>query len=138
MQQRVTIKDIARKTGTSVTSVHRALYGRAGISESLRHRILTEVERSNYQVDEAASLLRRKQYHIVVRQVLCSCIEYFKTLLIFTAKMEQGSIVVYEHVIVIIFLIGLLVFFHDFLIAMVHGTFLKGQFTDFIRSYDAQ
>ena len=66
MQQRVTIKDIARKTGTSVTSVHRALYGRAGISESLRHRILTEVERSNYQVDEAASLLRRKQYHIVV------------------------------------------------------------------------
>ena len=66
MQQRVTIKDIARKTGTSVTSVHRALYGRAGISESLRHRILTEVERSNYQVDEAASLLRRKQYYIVV------------------------------------------------------------------------
>lgn len=66
MQQRVTIKDIARKTGTSVTSVHRALYGRSGISESLRSRILTEVERSNYQVDEAASLLRRKQYDIVV------------------------------------------------------------------------
>lgn len=66
MAQKVTIKDIAAKTGTSVTSVHRALYGRKGISEDLRTRILTEVEDSNYRMDEAASMLRRGQFHITV------------------------------------------------------------------------
>lgn len=66
MAQRMTIKDIAQRTGTSVTSVHRALYGSKGISEGLRTRILAEVEKSNYRMDEAASLLRRGQLHITV------------------------------------------------------------------------
>jgi len=66
LAQKVTIKDIAAKTGTSVTSVHRALYGRKGISEDLRAKILTEVEDSNYRMDEAASMLRRGQFHITV------------------------------------------------------------------------
>lgn len=66
MAQKVTIKDIAAKAGTSVTSVHRALYGRKGISDDLRTKILTEVEDSNYRMDEAASLLRRGQFHITV------------------------------------------------------------------------
>lgn len=66
MAQKVTIRDIAEKSGTSVTSVHRALYGGKGISESLRQKILTEVERSHYQMDEAASMLRRGQFRIAV------------------------------------------------------------------------
>lgn len=66
MAQKVTIKDIAEKTGTSVTSVHRALYGSKGISKSLRQKILLEVENSNYKMDEAASMLRRGQFHITV------------------------------------------------------------------------
>lgn len=66
MAQKVTIRDIAEKTGTSVTSVHRAIYGGKGISERLRQKILFEVEKSNYQMDEAASMLRRGQFHIAV------------------------------------------------------------------------
>lgn len=66
MAQKVTIRDIAEKTGTSVTSVHRAIYGGKGISDRLRQKILFEVERSNYQMDEAASMLRRGQFHITV------------------------------------------------------------------------
>lgn len=66
MAQRMTIKDIAERTGTSVTSVHRALYGRKGISEGLRTKILAEVEKSHYRMDEAASTLRRGQLHITV------------------------------------------------------------------------
>lgn len=66
MGQRTTIKDIAEKAGTSVASVHRAIYGGKGISENLRNRILYEVEKNNYQMDEAASMLRRGQLHITV------------------------------------------------------------------------
>ena len=66
MARNVTIKDIAERTGTSVTSVHRALYGRKGISEDLRAKILAEVEKSQYRMDEAASMLRRGQLHIDV------------------------------------------------------------------------
>lgn len=66
MAQKVTIRDIAEKTGTSVTSVHRALYGGKGISDRLRQKILAEVEKSNYQMDEAASMLRRGQFDITV------------------------------------------------------------------------
>ncbi|MDY3920274.1 MAG: substrate-binding domain-containing protein [Candidatus Limivivens sp.] len=66
MAQKVTIRDIAEKTGTSVTSVHRAIYGGKGISQKLREKILFEVERSNYQMDEAASMLRRRQFRITV------------------------------------------------------------------------
>ncbi len=66
MAERVTIKDIARNTGTSITSVHRALHGGGGVGEELRRRILEEAERQHYQVDESASLLRRNQLSITV------------------------------------------------------------------------
>ena len=66
MSEKVTIKDIAKRTGTSITSVHRALHGTKGISEELRKKILLEVEKSNYRMDEAASMLRREKFHIVV------------------------------------------------------------------------
>ena len=66
MGSRVTIKDIARSTGTSVASVHRALHGGSGVGEDLRRRILEEAQRSHYQIDESASLLRRNMIQITV------------------------------------------------------------------------
>ncbi len=66
MQGRVTIKDIAERTGTSVASVHRALYGTGGVSDALRQKILEEAERSHYRIDETASLLRRNTLNITV------------------------------------------------------------------------
>ena len=65
MQERVTIKDLARKTGTSVASVHRALHGAEGVGPELRQRILEEARRNNYRLDESASLLRRDPINIV-------------------------------------------------------------------------
>lgn len=65
MQERVTIKDLARKTGTSVATVHRALHGAEGVGPELRQRILEEARRNNYRLDESASLLRRDPLNIV-------------------------------------------------------------------------
>lgn len=65
-QKRVTLKEIAERTGVSLGTVHRAIYGKSGISEETRKRILEEVERSNYQVDEAASVLKRGAKNVVV------------------------------------------------------------------------
>ncbi|MBQ8304622.1 MAG: LacI family DNA-binding transcriptional regulator [Blautia sp.] len=66
MQSRVTIKDLAEKAGTSVASVHRALYGAEGVSDQLRKKILEEARRCNYRIDETASLLRRNAINITV------------------------------------------------------------------------
>lgn len=65
MPERVTIKDLARLTGASVASVHRALHGAEGVGPELRQRILEAARRSNYRLDEQASLLRRDPFNIV-------------------------------------------------------------------------
>ena len=64
--KKVTLKEIAQKTGVSLGTVHRAIYNKSGISEATRKRILEEVERSNYQVDEAASVLKRGAKKVMV------------------------------------------------------------------------
>lgn len=61
-----TIKEIAARTGVSIGTVHRAIYGKEGVGEETRRRILEEVERMNYHVDEAASSLKRKALTIAV------------------------------------------------------------------------
>ncbi len=61
-----TIKEIAARTGVSIGTVHRAIYGKEGVGEATRKRILEEVERMNYHVDEAASSLKRKELNIAV------------------------------------------------------------------------
>ena len=61
-----TIKEIAARTGVSIGTVHRAIYGKEGVGEETRKRILEEVERMNYHVDEAASSLKRKALTIAV------------------------------------------------------------------------
>lgn len=61
-----TIKEIAARTGVSIGTVHRAIYGKEGVGEETRKRILQEVKRLNYHVDEAASSLKRKVMNIAV------------------------------------------------------------------------
>ncbi|MDY3920273.1 MAG: LacI family DNA-binding transcriptional regulator [Candidatus Limivivens sp.] len=65
-QKKVTLKEIAERTGVSMGTVHRAIYGKSGIGEETRQRILEEVARSNYQIDEAASVLKRSAKTIAV------------------------------------------------------------------------
>ncbi|MBT9778035.1 substrate-binding domain-containing protein [Clostridium sp. MCC353] len=61
-----TIKEIAEKTGVSIGTVHRAIYGKEGVGEETRKRILAEVEKMNFQIDAAASSLKRKTINIAV------------------------------------------------------------------------
>lgn len=61
-----TIKEIAERTGVSIGTVHRAIYGKEGVGAETRKRILEEVERMNYHIDEAASSLKRKEINIAV------------------------------------------------------------------------
>lgn len=60
------LKDIADIVGTSTISVHRAIYGKPGISDELRARILEEVERQNYSINENASALRRTRTNVAI------------------------------------------------------------------------
>lgn len=45
--------------GVSLGTVHRALYGKPGVGDRVREKILAIVEGSNYRVNEAASMLKR-------------------------------------------------------------------------------
>lgn len=66
MAQKVTLKEIAQNTGVSLGTVHRAIYGKSGVREDTRQRILDEVRRLNYQVDETASALKRHEKRVAV------------------------------------------------------------------------
>ena len=52
MEKRITLKEIAERTGVSVGTVHCAIYGKKGVSEKTREMILREVERCNFQLNE--------------------------------------------------------------------------------------
>ena len=66
MEKRITLKEIAERTGVSVGTVHCAIYGKKGVSEKTREMILREVERCNFQLNESASLLRRGAQNVAV------------------------------------------------------------------------
>ncbi len=55
------IKDVAKQAGVSVASVSRALAGHAGVSESIRQRVLAAVQTLGYRPDLAARRLRSRQ-----------------------------------------------------------------------------
>lgn len=63
---RVTMKDIAQRVGVSINTVHKAIAGKPGVSESMRSRILACAEEMGYQRNAAASNLSRKGARIVV------------------------------------------------------------------------
>ena len=62
----VTIKDISSKLNISATSVHRALMGKDGLSDSLRELILTTADEMGYERNYAASSMKRKTIRIAV------------------------------------------------------------------------
>lgn len=55
----VTIRDVARLAGVSVTTVSAALSGKAPVSEALRERVWNAVRQSNYQPNTTARNLRQ-------------------------------------------------------------------------------
>ena len=62
---RVTMKDIAAQMGVSVNTVHKAVTGKAGVSDVLRAQIMAKADEMGYQRNVAASNLRRKEVHVV-------------------------------------------------------------------------
>lgn len=62
---RVTIVDLARETGVSVSSVSVALRGDPGVSEATRSRVLAAAERLGYRADRRARGLREQRPRVI-------------------------------------------------------------------------
>lgn len=65
-REKVTIKDVAREAGVSLSSVHLALSGKAGVSERTRQRILEIARRMEYTPSPLAANLKRETLTIAV------------------------------------------------------------------------
>ncbi len=65
MPGRVTIKDIATEAGVSTGTVHRAIYGKKGVTDQVRNRILELCAQRGYRTNDAASALKRGKVRIV-------------------------------------------------------------------------
>ncbi|MBQ9611080.1 MAG: LacI family DNA-binding transcriptional regulator [Lachnospiraceae bacterium] len=66
MAEKTTISDVAKRAQVSVGTVHRAIYGKPGVSEVVRERILEIAHEMGYQPNRVASSLRKKPLNIVV------------------------------------------------------------------------
>lgn len=64
-EKRVTIKDVARETGYSISTIHCALNGKAGVGEATRQQILDIAKRMGYEPNKVAASLNRKTFRIV-------------------------------------------------------------------------
>ena len=62
----ITLKDISEKMNVSMTSVHRAIYGKEGVSDKLRKQIIEVAEQMGYEPNYAASSIKRKAIRIAV------------------------------------------------------------------------
>ncbi|MBR1408317.1 MAG: LacI family DNA-binding transcriptional regulator [Clostridia bacterium] len=62
----ITLKDIARETGFSLVSVHRALSGKPGVGPEARQKILECAEEMRYRPNVMASALKRRQRRIAI------------------------------------------------------------------------
>ncbi len=58
--KRTTIADIARKLQVSLHTVNKALYGKKGVGDELRAKILQTAEEMNYRVNRVAQSMARK------------------------------------------------------------------------------
>lgn len=65
-EKRVTLKDIARTSGYSLVSVHRAMNHKDGISSEVRQKILQTAEDLGYTANYVASALKRRQINLAV------------------------------------------------------------------------
>lgn len=66
MENKVTIKDIAALAQVSIPTVHKAIYGKPGVSDATRRKILEIVEQTNYVINSTASRLKRGTINIAV------------------------------------------------------------------------
>ena len=73
MSARVTMKDIAAELGVSINTVHKALTGKAGVSESVRSKVNAKAEAMGYHRNTSASSLRRKDINLVFCLPRASC-----------------------------------------------------------------
>ncbi|MBB6215320.1 LacI family transcriptional regulator [Anaerosolibacter carboniphilus] len=64
MKKRITIKDIAEKSGVSIGTVHCALSGKPGVSEETRLRIQKVAKDCGYRPNAVAASLKRKTIRI--------------------------------------------------------------------------
>ncbi len=60
----VTLKDIAKATGYSLVSIHRAIYHKEGLSDETREKILEAIKEMGYEVNYMASSLKRRPLNI--------------------------------------------------------------------------
>lgn len=60
----ITIKDISARLNVSATSVHRALSGKEGVGEQLRRQILETAKEMGYEINYAASSIKRATRHV--------------------------------------------------------------------------
>lgn len=66
MEKRKTIVDVAEAAQVSTGTVHRALYGKPGVSEEVRKKIVRIAWEMGYQTNQVASSLKKKPLKIVV------------------------------------------------------------------------
>lgn len=60
-----TIRDVANRAGASIATVSRALTGKPGVGEATRRRVLLAARELNYQPDQVARTMRRRQSNII-------------------------------------------------------------------------
>ena len=66
MNTKVTIRDVAAAAGVSISSVHFALTGKAGVSDETREKIRRTAEELGYQPNAFASNLKRSTQRAVL------------------------------------------------------------------------
>lgn len=66
MQKKISVKDIAEELNISLSTVHKALTGKTGISEARRKEVVETAQRMGYVVNTVAQSLARKDINIGV------------------------------------------------------------------------
>ena len=66
MKKKLTIRDVAEKAGVSISSVHIALSGKSGVSDSTRAYIRQVAETLGYQPNAYASKLKQRTKQVVI------------------------------------------------------------------------
>ena len=55
----VTIKDIASDLGVSLSTIHKVIYNKKGVSEKTKQRVMQYIKEHNFNINRAASSLKR-------------------------------------------------------------------------------
>lgn len=66
MEKKISVKDIAEELNISLSTVHKALTGKPGISEARRKEVVATAQRLGYVVNSVAQTLARKDINIGV------------------------------------------------------------------------